>query len=527
MVCWLLASLGSLAVRPLIPVDETRYAAVAWEMVWRHSYWVPYLNGHIYAEKPPMLFWLIQIGWRLFGIVDWWPRLVGPLFALLSLLLTRRIARRLWPERNAQFVAPVILAGTLYWALFTGAVMLDVILSALVLVAIAALIDAWRSARLAPFLIAGVALGLAALTKGPVVLLPVAGVALAAPWWASDRSPSWGAWYFGFILAIVVAFVVGFAWLIPAGLKGGAAYWKAIGLHQTADSLSRSFQHPRPIWWYLPVVPLMLFPWSLWPPVWRAVSRIRQIGGDPGVRLCLAWAVPAFVALSLISAKQPHYLLPLLPAFALLVARALDEVPRRVASHWFLPGLLLLTGVAWLLMPFATRLHGIAAWVATAPPMFAAVFFVLAAAAIVLARPAAAAAHVRVLAIGSVVWMLALGYGLFEASWPAFDVRPIAAEVGKLAAQGTALGHAGSYNGEYHFYPRLKVEIAELRGGDILDWVRAHPDGALIAGYAPDRVPPPGAAAPIYSQPFRTDDVMIWHNRDVIANPSLLNGAHQ
>ncbi|WP_256360578.1 ArnT family glycosyltransferase [Methylomonas koyamae] len=63
----------------------------------RGDFLVPYLNGHTYSHKPPLLFWLIQAGWGVFGVNDWWPRLVGPLAALVNLLLVRRLAAMLWP----------------------------------------------------------------------------------------------------------------------------------------------------------------------------------------------------------------------------------------------------------------------------------------------------------------------------------------------------------------------------------------------------------------------------------------------
>ena len=69
----------SAAFRPVLPVDETRYLTVAWEMWLRGDFLVPYINGEPYSHKPPLLFWLIHLGWAVFGVNDWWPRLVAPL----------------------------------------------------------------------------------------------------------------------------------------------------------------------------------------------------------------------------------------------------------------------------------------------------------------------------------------------------------------------------------------------------------------------------------------------------------------
>lgn len=89
----------SLLTRSYVPIDETRYVSVAWEMWLRGDFLVPHLNGEIYSQKPPLLFWMFNLGWALFGVNDLWPRLVSPLFGLASLFLTMRIARRLWPDR--------------------------------------------------------------------------------------------------------------------------------------------------------------------------------------------------------------------------------------------------------------------------------------------------------------------------------------------------------------------------------------------------------------------------------------------
>ena len=97
---WAVGVAGGLAARPAWPIDETRYLAVAWEMYTGGDLLVPHLNGNPYSDKPPLLFWLVNAGWRLFGVSEWWARLVPCLFALGSLLLTARLARRLWPDRE-------------------------------------------------------------------------------------------------------------------------------------------------------------------------------------------------------------------------------------------------------------------------------------------------------------------------------------------------------------------------------------------------------------------------------------------
>ena len=77
LALWFALLLLSLLTRPLLPVDETRYLAVAWEMWQRGDFLVPFLNGAPYSDKPPLFFWLMHAGWWLFGVTEWWPRQHG------------------------------------------------------------------------------------------------------------------------------------------------------------------------------------------------------------------------------------------------------------------------------------------------------------------------------------------------------------------------------------------------------------------------------------------------------------------
>ncbi|MDP3123130.1 MAG: glycosyltransferase family 39 protein, partial [Thiobacillus sp.] len=323
----LLAALTAtvLFTRPLSPVDETRYVGVAWEMWLRGDFLVPFKNGEAYSHKPPLLFWMIHAGWALFGVNDTWPRLVLPLFSAGALGLTFLLARRLWPQHNALGgQAALILASTLLWMVFSTALMFDVMLAFWVLVGMHGILSAAEGKRRG-FVLLGIAIGLGVLTKGPVILLNLLPITVLAPWW--NPGLKWPRWFAGVVLAVLLGAAIALAWAIPAGYAGGEAYRNAIFWGQTADRMVESFAHARPFWWYLPLLPLLLFPWCVWPGLWQALAHHRARGLDRGTRFCLAWMLPVFIALMFISGKQPHYLLPLFPAFALLAARVLADRP--------------------------------------------------------------------------------------------------------------------------------------------------------------------------------------------------------
>ena len=94
----LFLSVLTVAVRPLLPIDETRYLAVAWEAHERGDLLVSHLNGDTYAHKPPLLFWLINAVWLVTGVSESGARMVAPLASVLGVILTYRTARMLVPD---------------------------------------------------------------------------------------------------------------------------------------------------------------------------------------------------------------------------------------------------------------------------------------------------------------------------------------------------------------------------------------------------------------------------------------------
>ena len=193
----------SLTTRPYVPIDETRYVSVAWEMWLRGDFLVPFKNGVPYSHKPPFMFWVFQAGWALFGVNEWWPRLVSPLFSAGGLVLTWLLARRLWPgHADVGGRAALILVGTLLWSVFSTAAMFDVILAFWVLVGMHGVLSAAEGRRRG-FVLIGIAIGFGVLTKGPVILLHLLPVAALAPSW--NPGLKWGRWFGGLLPATVFA----------------------------------------------------------------------------------------------------------------------------------------------------------------------------------------------------------------------------------------------------------------------------------------------------------------------------------
>ena len=216
----LLAALTAVALltRPLMPIDETRYVSAAWEMWLRGDFLVPFKNGEPYSHKPPFMFWMFHAGWALFGVNDWWPRLVLPLFSAGALLLTYSLARRLWPQRaGLGGQATLVLVSALLWIVFSTSVMFDVMLAFWVLFGMHGVLAAADGKRRG-FVMLGIAIGMGVLTKGPVILLNLLPITVLALWW--NPGLKWGRWFGGVGLAVLLGAAIALA-VGDSGRHGG------------------------------------------------------------------------------------------------------------------------------------------------------------------------------------------------------------------------------------------------------------------------------------------------------------------
>jgi 4-amino-4-deoxy-L-arabinose transferase-like glycosyltransferase len=501
LLALLLAALAAVGLaRPLLPIDETRYASVAWEMWSRGDFLVPFRNGEAYHHKPPLLFWLMHAGWWLFGVNEWWPRLISPLFAAGTLALTGKLARALWPGRPAVArMAPYLLLASLLYAYFASALMFDAMLAFFVALGLAGIVRAWQGSRRSGFAWLALGLGGALYAKGPVALVHLLPAALLAPWWMRERRPAWRGWYLGVLAAVIGGAALILAWAIPAAIAGGPEYARAIFWGQSAGRMAQSFAHRAPGWFYLAWLPVMLAPWLLWPRWWPGLRG--TMSGESGTRLVLLGLIVALVFFSLISGKRWHYLLPEFTLFALLAARALDGTR---SGRWSLlvPVLTLAAGGIGALFAaprLAARLGGLDDASAL---YWGGAGALLAAAWLLAQRPRDAVGEVRHTAVATIAAFCALAAAVDVAMREPYDIGTVAARLSEHERAGRPLAFEGDYHGQWHLAGRLTRALDEVAPGQTAQWLAAHPQGRVIVTYRKPEDLPAGVRTE-YSRRYR------------------------
>ncbi len=350
-----LARLAAMALVPLLDTTEARYAEIARKMVelkdwvtpW-HDYGVPFWG------KPPLSYWLTAASLKTFGINEFAARL--PHFVVLALIaaLVWQLARR--RAGSEATIAVTLLASSALFFVSAGAVMTD---GPLVLGATMSLYGFWlamaappagRPSRSGWWFFAGIAVGL--LAKGPLVLVLV-GLPLMA-WLTISRrwSQLWQRlpWIGGSIMVLVIAL----PWYVLAELRTpGFLEYFLVGEHWhrfvtpgwTGDRYGGAHAHRMGTIWVYALAALL--PWSVLLPIaaWR--WRKDPVGETaPGerewVRYLLCWALTPMVFFTVAGNIIWTYVLPAMPAAALLTATWLARRPRgQLVDRWLGAGLAL------------------------------------------------------------------------------------------------------------------------------------------------------------------------------------------
>lgn len=496
---------------PILPIDETRYVSVAWEMWNNHSFLVPCLNGEPYSQKPPMLFWMIQAGWKLFSVNDFTPRMIPGIFSLLNLLLVYRIGIRLWPDdRKAAVNTALILVSTMIWAVWSFAIMFDMILAFWILLGLLGTLRASAKQRDGwLMLIAGIAGGL--LTKGPAALVYLLSVPLFRVWWDIRRnSPVRATWYAAVLGSAAIGFAFALLWAVPAAIQGGETYGNDILWSQTAGRIALSSAHSRPFWWYLPILPLFFFPWILFR---ASFARLHLKTADEGVRFCATWLGLPLLIFSLVSGKQIHYLIPFIPAGALLMGRNLarvQEADAKISTRVF-GGILLLLSLAALWFPSISKSGGDLGPLDAGDTRFIAAGL-FACGFLFLLPFRKNRQSVRKVAL---IIMLLIFSALFQnrqAFLDNYDIKGASVLIKSKMDAGYSVAHVGKYHGQYQFLGRLKTPLTVIENTpeEIDGFAQTHPQ-ALFISYEPEGkdLLPKGAQV-CFSHEFRGKNILLW-----------------
>jgi len=320
-----LARLLTLGAYPLYDNTEARYAEIARKMAQTGQWIMPqYDYGVPFWGKPPLSIWATAGTFDLLGVNEFAARLSSLLFCLGAVWLTYYLARKVKGNGHG-LAAALVLTTTALFFVSSGSVMTD---PALMLGTTLSMVAFWRAdeSRLWGYLFfVGMAVGL--LAKGPVaVVLTMTPVCL---WVLIMRNPrdTWRRlpWVTGTLLMLALAL----PWYLAAEhVSPGFLKYFIIGEHWDrftvsgwhGDLYGTAHSMPRGIIWLFWL--LAALPWSLYlfrPSTYRK-ENVRGLLRDGLRSYLLAWTVTPMLFFTMAGNVLWTYVLPGLPAFAILMS---------------------------------------------------------------------------------------------------------------------------------------------------------------------------------------------------------------
>ncbi len=459
--------LAGIYCRPLFPVDETRYLSVAWEMYSGKNWLVPHLNLQPYDHKPPLLFWCINLLWHAFSVSQEVAMALPFLCAFLLVMCTQRLAGKLMPDEKDIASATYILIGFLPFVVYSNMIMFDILLSVFVIIGITSIWDYARTSHNRHLVILSVCGGLGLLTKGPVILLHLVLPVLLARFWNKGSAIPRRKWVSYLVLSFLVSLLLGLCWAIPASIKGGPDFSDRIFWGQTAGRMANSFDHQKPFWWYLPFMPLFLAPWIFSPYIWKGLKNLKEIQTQKSLRFLIVWLVPAFISFSLISGKQLHYLLPLLPCLGIIMAMGLKNVTFDSSSRlnvlpFLVYGILMMIP---LIIKFTYSLSS--SEFAFGQDLLTPTSYLTGLSALAIMTGIFTIGHKKPLAyilsisLSSLILMLSMEFQAKDGFFKRYDIRPVAEVLERNP--GLTLAFTRNYHGEWGFLARLDRRVRQMK----------------------------------------------------------------
>ena len=321
----------NLGAYPLLDPDEGRNGEVGREMAATNDYVMPRLDGLPYLDKPIVYFAAEAAVMEVAGPTEFAARFPAWLFTVATALLLAWFAMRV--GINAPAAAIMFLSMPLTIA-FARTVIFD---SALAFFITAALIAFYLERPS----VAWAAMAVGVITKGPVALaIPLMIAIPYAIWRKRARTLISIA---GVILFVVI--IAPWVWAVSRVVPGFLRY---VLVTETAQRLTTgALKRTGPPWYFIPYLLGGAFPWwagSGWPVAGGEDEKWRD-------RFLLLWLAVPFVFFSLSQSKRPQYILPLMPAIALLAARRWDR-QRSAAIALAVIGALMLAAIPFVQIPF-------------------------------------------------------------------------------------------------------------------------------------------------------------------------------
>lgn len=328
----LLPRLGAIGI---LDPSDAYYSEGAREMVESGNYLTPHLNYVPWFEKPILVYWLISLSYKVFGISEWAARLPSAV-AALCLAIGSYFCLRLLVRRSVAVMASLMIISSPLVLVVAHMAMTDLPWTALLWFSLLGFFFAVEKNSTPSAYAAYVLLALSVLCKGPVGIFFI-GVILASYLIITRRSLDeikQAIKRIHLLPGICLVMAIALPWYVMETIATNGVFFQEFVIRQNIGRALGNVNHKAAFWYYTPFLVAGFFPWVLFSPfvfpIVRSLLRKRQL---PSLRVrtglfCLVAAVFIIGFFTVVKAKLATYILPAFPPLCVLVAFSLDSFIR-------------------------------------------------------------------------------------------------------------------------------------------------------------------------------------------------------
>jgi len=316
-ICYVFFMLGN-GMLNLTNPDEVFYSGTAKEMMQNNTWNVPILFGEPQFEKPILTYWLLRLGFEVFGISNFSARIFPAVFGFLGVLGIYLFTYFAWRQRNRAFLCALVLAGSGFYIGMARTVFTDMIFSVCITLSLVSIYAGYLKpkARNAGILLFFVFSGLAVLAKGPLgILITLFAVFLFLAFRKELKFLLTPVTALGFLVFLAIA-VPWYGFMIK---NFGSAFIQEFFYNDHVRRILEAEHPSNDTWYFYPATAVAcMAPWSLFilAALGQFFRNFRKKIASPENLFLLCWIASVFLAFQFAHSKLISYILPLFPALA-------------------------------------------------------------------------------------------------------------------------------------------------------------------------------------------------------------------
>ncbi|WP_192483463.1 MULTISPECIES: phospholipid carrier-dependent glycosyltransferase [Cysteiniphilum] len=314
----------------LFTPDEGRYAEIAREMVVNHQYIVPHLDGVIYFEKPPMIYWLTALSLKIFGFNIWAARLPNPVLSIIGVWFVYIVCRIVYQKRRVSLWAALItgtsilyLGGGRYLNLDAGVAFFLTI----------TMLSFWASRQYRQtswqaniwLLNAFIFSGLAVMTKGLIgIVFPMMIIGL----WALIVGKYRLLLDYRLYLGLIVVLIISVPWIVAVNNEHPEFFHYYVIVQQILRYATDEQGRQMSKFVYFGIFIIAFFPWfGFLPQVFKSVfTKFKTRKKHENEWFLFVWGMAILLFFAFSKSILMGYLIPIVTPFAILIARRIDKI---------------------------------------------------------------------------------------------------------------------------------------------------------------------------------------------------------